>query len=340
MSRSENMKLWKTEWYWWCLFLIAAVILFRGYGGVAGGLWLGLLYAAAPMIPALAFLAWLDRLAPLGTRIWVRAIGWGMLVVTLVAGNTHVFVKIWVERLILGSGLFEPGQDVALGSIASSVLSAPMAEEAMKGLFLVLLLWSRARPIQGPWHGILAGSLVALSFGFMENGVNTARTLRQPNAPGFMEMIWQTRSVFPFLHAFFSLPMSLAIGVAALMPTVSRRVAAVFVGWLISSGLHGLWNWEVLLGKSDFSVVPWFRHAAIVSPPLIVLFLWAAHVLESRSLERYGVPAGGSHWWPRQRDPVQVQPALLRRMVCHLKRVPKVSAQAAQVKGATASVGI
>lgn len=332
MRRSENIKLWKTEWYWWCLFLFVAVVLFRGYGGWSGGLWLGLLYAALPMVPALALMAWLDRLEPLGARIWVRAAGWGMLIVTFVAGYMHVFVKIWVERLVLGSGLFDPGQDVALGSIASSVLSAPLAEEALKGLFPALLLLSRARPIKGPWQGILAGSLAALAFGFMENGVNYAKTLRQANAPGYVDMVWQTRSIFPLLHVLFTLPMALAVGTAALMPTISRRLAVIVIGWLISGGLHGLWNWEALLGKTDFSVAPWFRHAAIVSPALILLVLGAAYWLESRSLGRHGAPPG-------HRDPSRIRTALLRRQACHLRRTSAGRAELVQLKVVSASAG-
>ncbi len=325
------MKLLKSEWPWWCLFLLAGVFTLKASSHWP---WLGLAAAAPPVVIAFALLAWFDRLVPLGARIWVRAIGWGMLVATFIATYTHLYVQIWVEDLVVSSGRFDPGHDVALAGIASSVLSAPLAEEGLKGMCLLVLMWSRTRPVMGPWHGMLAGGLAALSFGFMENGLSFARSARVAGAPGYLEMVWETRSLFPFLHMLFSLPMAFAIGLAALLPTISRRLAAIVIGWLVSVTFHGLWNWEVILGKTDYSVAPWIGHAAGASPFLIVLFLGTAYWLESRSLESYGLPAAKPFWWPRRADPLKVRRALLRRQAQHLRRTPEQRQELARQQAA------
>ncbi|MEZ5433008.1 MAG: PrsW family glutamic-type intramembrane protease [Verrucomicrobiales bacterium] len=152
-----------TQWLWCSFYLISALELWSGHGLNAGAFGKGLMMALLPLLPGLALLVWLDRLPPIGAWGWAQAFGWGSLVIPFVASFTHVMVRVVVEDKVSNSGLFGPGDDAALGSLAGSVLSAPMVEEALKGLLPFLLLWGR-RPILGPWRRRHGGQLGGLRF--------------------------------------------------------------------------------------------------------------------------------------------------------------------------------
>src|SRR3712207_975983 len=51
----------------------------------------------------------------------------------------------------------------------SGAVLAPVTEEATKGIFVVLLLWSRRHVIDGVLDGLVYAGLVGLGFAFTEN---------------------------------------------------------------------------------------------------------------------------------------------------------------------------
>ncbi len=280
-----------TQWLWCSLYLISALELWSGHGLTAGAFGKGLGIALLPLLPGLALLVWLDRLPPIGAQIWAQAFGWGSLVIPFVASYTHVMVRVVVEDQVSNSGLFGPGDDAALGSLAGSVLSAPMVEEALKGLLPFLLLWGR-RPILGPWQSVMVGSLVAIGFGWFENAIHLGK------APsGSMMDAWNLRSSMAYLHVMFSLPMAFAIGMAALQTTLSRRIVCIGLGWLLSALLHGLWNWEVLLGGTEFSVAPGYLSIKNWSLAIVPVAWLAVFWQEYRSLQCWGAPV--AKWYAR-----------------------------------------
>jgi RsiW-degrading membrane proteinase PrsW (M82 family) len=278
------MKDWKREWPWWVIFALAGWVVWTGAGRHSGQFLVGLGLFLLPILPPLFMLWWLDRLPPMAGRYWVRAVGWGLLVAPVIASRMHLVSQVVVEGRLEDSGAFDAGAGATLGELASTILSAPLWEETIKALLPLIFLFRSAsgKPgtanLAGPWPALLFGSLVTLFFGSIENATHYAR-----DSAG-----WGDRLVFAYLHLFFALPVLLAIGYAAFLSTLSRRLALLAVGFSLSIVFHGLWNWEARLG-SVHSIAPWIEHAVILSPFVVIATWILVYLDEARRLQREGM---------------------------------------------------
>jgi len=98
---------------------------------------LAALLAAVPVGPLIACLLWLDRYEPEPRRLLVGGLLWGVFVATAIA------------LLVEGVGGFVGG----ISDTRMLEIGAPVAEEASKGLFLLLLLWWRRAELDGVQRG-------------------------------------------------------------------------------------------------------------------------------------------------------------------------------------------
>jgi len=114
---------------------------------------LAALLAAVPVGPLIACLLWLDRYEPEPRRLLVGGLLWGVFVATAIA------------LLVEGVGGFVGG----ISDTRMLEIGAPVAEEASKGLFLLLLLWWRRAELDGVLDGIVYAGMVGVGFAFTEN---------------------------------------------------------------------------------------------------------------------------------------------------------------------------
>lgn len=279
-----RMKPRTSDWIWGLLILGSAFLMWGDLDRQALDHALGLGFSLAMVLPALLALWWLDRLPPTSARTWWRSLGFGIFIISILATYIHLYVGVTVTEKAVESEVFDAGKAENLGDLAGSILSAPIFEETFKGLLPFLMLLGsvdhaglRRREV-GPWPALLSGLLVCLAFGSAENATHFARDFAD----------WQGRLFFAYLHAAFSLPMLLAIGFAALLPTLSSRIALSLGGWAVSVALHGLWNAKVLFGNWEGSPGPWFDHAPAFSPVLCVLCVGLVYWWEVRTLRHCG----------------------------------------------------
>lgn len=289
------MKGWKREWLWWVVFALAGWVVWTDAGRHSGQLLVGMGLFFLPILPAVFLLWWLDRLPPLAMKYWIRAVGFGLLVAPVVASRMHLVSQVVVEGRLEDSGEFDSGTGATLGELASTLLSAPLWEETLKAILPLVFLFRSvsgrvgSASLAGPWPALLFGSLVTLFFGSMENSTHYAR-----DSAG-----WDDRLLFAYLHLFFALPVLLAVGYAAFLPTLSRRLALLAVGFFLSTLLHGLWNWEARLGSVQ-SVAPWIAHAVILSPFVVVMTWILVYLDDSRRMNGRGlIPSPLSRHFPR-----------------------------------------
>ncbi len=244
---------------------------------------LGLALSLVMVAPALLALWWLDRLPPTSARTWWRSLGFGIFIISILATYIHLYVGVTVTEKAVESEMFDAGKAQNLGDLAGSILSAPIFEETFKGLLPFLMLLTSVdhaglkRRDVGPWPAVLSGFLVSLGFGSVENATHFARDFSD----------WQGRLFFPYLHAAFTLPMLLAIGFAALLPSLSSRMALSLGGWIVSVALHAWWNVDVSFQNLDWGYGG-IRHAAPLSPLICVLGVGFAYAWELRALRCEG----------------------------------------------------
>ncbi len=143
-------------------FALAAVVLAAYYGATLGLVTslLAVLLAAIPLGIVIPTFLWLDRFEAEPTRYLLVAFGWGALVAALLAGIFNTGANIAFQAATGGA---------EAASLATAVFSAPLVEEAVKGL-LVLLVWRlRRHEFDGIIDGMVYAGIVAAGFAFTEN---------------------------------------------------------------------------------------------------------------------------------------------------------------------------
>jgi protease PrsW len=225
---------------------------------------LAALLAAVPVGPLVFCFLWLDRYEPEPRHLLVGGLLWGVFVATAVA------------LLLEGVGGFVGG----LSDKTMLVLGAPMAEEASKGLFLLLLLWWRRSELDGVLDGIVYAGLVGVGFAFTENILYLASAYDGSGGvgPGGVHALTGTFVVrclvSPFAHPLFTVCTGIGVGFAVTSRRRSIRILAPLLGYACAVTAHALWNSATVFRPHNALLVG----LTLMAPVLVLgvaLALWA-----------------------------------------------------------------
>jgi protease PrsW len=175
----------------------------------------------------------LDRLEPEPRINLILAFAWGAGVAALLAAVINTAGLVYVTQPELGSGT---------GEYVSATFGAPVVEESLKGLILIILLWRRRQELDGPTDGIIYAAMVGLGFAMMENIGYYIGALVRPEVGGvrLLEATFVLRGVLsPLAHPIFTSMTGLGVAYAA---THARGRWAVPAGLVTAMLLHGMWN--------------------------------------------------------------------------------------------------
>ncbi|EYR64456.1 membrane protein [Actinotalea ferrariae CF5-4] len=208
-----------------------------------------------PAFPAATALALLPLLAVLGTVLWVDrwepepwpalavAFGWGASVSVLVA----LVLNSGAQTALLVVGL----DDLRAGAVTATFV-APLVEEGIKALGVLLLFLGWRRWFDGPVDGVVYAATVAAGFAFVENILYFGQAVAESAAGGdggeAVAVVFVLRAVMsPFAHVLFTAAVGLALGWAA-RRSAGAWAGAFVVGLAVAVGLHALWNGAATLG--------------------------------------------------------------------------------------------
>jgi RsiW-degrading membrane proteinase PrsW (M82 family) len=136
-----------------------------------------------------------------------------------------------------------------LGDVASSVVSAPLMEEASKGMLLLGFFYFLRREFDGVVDGIIYASFVAIGFAAVENVIYYANAGLDPTGPGVAGTFFMRGLLTPWLHPLFTAMTGIGVGLARESVRPWLRVVAPPLGYCAAVFLHALWNGSsVLLG--------------------------------------------------------------------------------------------
>ena len=228
----------------------------------------GAFAAVVPVVVIVAAILWVDRWEPEPSWMLLTAFLWGASVAVFAAGfvNDSAYV---LGELALGTGG---------GLLVGPVISAPIAEEAFKGLFLLGLLWFRRREFDGLVDGIVYAGLVAAGFAFTENILYFGRAFASDGLAGEgggVLVVFLVRGLLsPFAHPLFTSLIGLAVGIAAGRRSTGTKVLVLIGGYLGAVVLHALWNasagYGLLLIVYPLIMVPLFGC-------LVAMVVWQRH---------------------------------------------------------------
>lgn len=214
----------------------AGAVFFASRSGSVTGASLAIGYALIPLPLILLAYWWLDRVEPEPFRYAAAAFVWGAVIAVAIALPLEIGMS-------------------ALGMSEDWLISvgAPVAEEFAKGLFVVLTLVRLRRIIDGVLDGLIVSGLVAIGFAAMENvGYYAVSYLGLDDTMVYSgtEMATATfvvRGLFsPFAHPLFTSAIGIAMGLAV-GRAAWQRWGLILLGYLVSVGLHALWNGSIVI---------------------------------------------------------------------------------------------
>ncbi len=190
---------------------------------------IAVLAGLVPLALVLPVVAWFDRVEPEPRASKVHAVLWGASVA------------------IVGAVIINTVVAITAGEAAAIVLSAPIVEEALKGLGIV---WAvRRREVDGVSDGIVYAAWVALGFAVVEDMTYFA----QASVEGAFLPVFILRALLtPFAHPLFTFWIGLAIGIA-----VRRGVRiwpSAMWGYALAVASHMAWNGSLALGEIDSTI--------------------------------------------------------------------------------------
>ena len=220
---------------------VMAVVLLLSGAPVA--LVTGVVLAALPLAPLILCYMWLDRYEPEPRSLLLLGLGWGAFVATSGALLLQLF-----DSLIFSTT-----------DVVSATLVAPVTEEALKGLFILLLLFFRRHELDGVLDGIVYAGMVGIGFAFSENILYlSAAYMGGEDLPGGLGTavgLFIVRCIFgPFAHPFFTAFTGIGIGIAVGSRRRSVRVLAPLGGYLLAVGAHAAWNGSLMLDNGRNAV--------------------------------------------------------------------------------------
>jgi protease PrsW len=236
---------------------------------------IGVLLAALPVGPVIASFLWLDRYEPEPVPLLVTAFGWGALVATAVA-----LVLQTLDQFVLGTS-----------DAWSGVVVAPLTEEGAKGLFILLLLWSRRRVIDGVLDGIVYAGMVGVGFAFTENILYLGRAYAGNDGAGSGGLgsataLFVVRGIFsPFAHPLFTSFTGVGVGIAVVSTSRLWRFLAPVLGYLAAVTAHASWNASTFFGGAHGFLLTYVCAMVPAFLLLAAFALWARR-REGRMLTR------------------------------------------------------
>ena len=245
---------------------------------------LALMLALAPVPLLAAGVLWLDRFEPEPPRALFFTFAWGATVACFAA-----LILNTAGSAVVGSGWGADAAEIYGGSI-----SAPVVEEAAKGMAIWLIV-RRRRELDGVLDGIVYAGMVGLGFAATENVLYYTQGAVEDGVEGAL-VTFAVRGVFsPFAHPVFTAMTGIGFGIAARSRSRVVRLVAPWAGLGLAMGLHSLWNTSTLGGTTFLGV-----YLLVMVPVFLVILLVARadRRREVRVIRRHAPAYVDAGWLP------------------------------------------
>ena len=195
---------------------------------------LSLLLGILPAVTYAGFVYWLDHYEKEPLPLLGGVFIWGAVVAS--AGS-------FLVNTIFGLSIFSLTGSTVAADLSTSSFSAPLIEESLKGLAVLLVFWLARSEFDSILDGVIYAAITALGFsatenayyifqfGFAELGISGALGL------AFVRVIlvgWQ--------HPFFTSFIGIGLAVSRMNNNNSLKIIAPIAGWLVAVFAHAFHN--------------------------------------------------------------------------------------------------
>ena len=231
-----------------------------------------------PLAIVVSVLLFIDRFEPEPLGMKLAALAWG--------GGVSIFFGIMGNEYVQYSVTEQTGDEVQ-GMIFSVVVGAPVVEELLKGLGVLVIVWARRTHISSAIDGLVYAGFAACGFLVVEDFTYFVRAVLTDGDLG--QMFFQRVVMGVFGHVMYTSCMGWATGWAV---TRARSTAAgcgaVALGWFTGMLLHATWNGTAVLSGGDDELFDTFY--IFIHVPLFLL--WFLFIVLAMKRERRDAAAG------------------------------------------------
>ncbi len=231
-----------------------------------------------PLAIVVSVLLFIDRFEPEPLGMKLAALAWG--------GGVSIFFGIMGNEYVQYSVTEQTGDEVQ-GIIFSVVVGAPVVEELLKGLGVLVIVWARRTHISSAIDGLVYAGFAACGFLVVEDFTYFVRAVLTEGDLG--QIFFQRVVMGVFGHVMYTSCMGWATGWAV---TRARSTAAgcgaVALGWFTGMLLHATWNGTAVLSGGDDELFDTFY--IFIHVPLFLL--WFLFIALAMKRERRDAAAG------------------------------------------------
>lgn len=207
-----------------------------------------------PMFFLAGIIYWLDRYEKEPKALLGGVFSWGAIVAVIGA----LILQILLEESVL----MLTGSEV-IGSVMGGSLFAPVTEEILKGLAVLLIFLFVRDEFDSVLDGIVYASIAALGFAATEDVLYYFSAFSEGGLGAMMALVFLRFVIFGWQHAFFTSFFGIGLALARLNHNPLIKIGAPVVGLGLSIVTHSLHNTLLtfihgLLGVAITALLFWF----------------------------------------------------------------------------------
>lgn len=192
-----------------------------------------LFFGFAPMFLFAYILYWLDHYEKEPILLLGGVFLWGMLVA---AGGAYILNTLFGVGIYLATGS-ETASEMATGS-----LSAPLIEEGLKGLAVLLVFLVFYDEFDSILDGIIYAGITALGFAATENSIYIWRGFEAGGWDGLFQLSFIRVMIVGWQHPFFTSFTGIGLAVARMNRSKLLKIFAPLAGWGTAMLAHSIHN--------------------------------------------------------------------------------------------------
>ena len=223
--------------------------------------------AFVPAVFYLTIVRLVDRYDPEPLWALAAAFTWG--------GVIAIFGSLLVNDTATLVAAAASGGSAEVADFVGAVISAPIAEEAMKGIGLLVVLFVLRKHFDGVVDGIVYGCIIALGFATVENILYYGRAVGEAGIGGGVVLMVLRGMLAPFSHPLFTCMTGIGVGLARERKRGVIAWTAPVIGYCLAVFLHAMWNLIAVLAGAGGGAELFFGAYAIVWIPSFLIFMIA-----------------------------------------------------------------
>ena len=196
------------------------------------------LAAAIPTAVYVAIAYWLDR---------YEKEPWWLIALAFVWGAVPAIILAAVVELVFSVPLSQVLSDQGVTKFTAAVV-APLVEEPLKALPLLLIFWCFHNEFDGLLDGLIYGALVGFGFAMTENVMYIFGAYAEGGYAGLFGVAFLRVIVLGMMHALWASMFGLGLGIARYARSPLLAWTAPPLGLLLGMTLHAVHNFCAVMG--------------------------------------------------------------------------------------------